>query len=206
VAGSNAIQYGSIGTSGTGFLNVNITWPATTTANSLLVAVVMGKCASNPPISAAPSGWTSTLVQNQGTTSVQIYFKTAAAAQSSTGNFQIGNAGQAGDVQVLAAEYHPGGGGGLDKQAQAAGTSGSPATGSTGTLSQSAETIIAGMLASVVGTFTSPTNGFKIGVQRSQGAISGALLDKIVSATTTQSTAATLSSTAWCTSIITQKT
>jgi hypothetical protein len=203
---TNAIQYAFAKASNAGNVVLNGTWPASTTTNSLLVAVVSCKFGAFSGTISAPAGWTSTLQQNQGLTTVQIFYKAAAASQTTTGNFQVNNISGTADGILLVGEYHPGGGGGLDKQAQQAGVSSSPSTPHTGTLSQASETIVAGLVATTAGTFTSPQNSYLIGIQKSQGAITAGLLDKLVSATTSEFTGATLSSSAWCASITTYKT
>jgi hypothetical protein len=185
-------QFGNNGANGANPNSASITWPGATVAGNLLVAVVSAYGVA-PVTMSAPAGWVLASQNNQTNLVTRIYYLANAASQTVTGNFTANYLNTTASLlSVVTAEVvgapasSP-----LDvNQKTATGTASPASTALTGTLAQASEIIIAGVAFAVsAGSASAPTNGFTIGVQRTQGGgLTSALLYKIVSVVTSTST------------------
>ncbi len=167
--------------SGTSSATANGTWPATTLAGNGLVAVLVGKGSTAAPNISAPTGWVRAGTDAiTGFTRVGIFYKAAAAAQGTTGNFNVnGFAVDSINAIVLLAEYYsitnalP-----LDKTANNTGAASNPVTANTGSIASVPETLVAGFGILPDAAASGPTNGFVIVEQATSGLVSAVLADK----------------------------
>jgi hypothetical protein len=171
----------------------SVTWPAATTAGSLLVAVISYNSAAADPT--LPSGWSLARRKSTGTNSVAIAYKEGAASQTVTGNFSGGTV-----IAIECAEYRNiVVTGSLDQIADNSGTSATASTGTTSSTVQPYELAIAALSANASAvTFSAPTNGFDITGQRNASGLTACQMWLATLATGTYAAAATLSaSRAW---------
>lgn len=188
-SGGISLVPGQHGTN-TGATAVSFTWPASTTAGNILLAIFASNKAGPPAATLTPpAGWSTGPTMTFATKErVTLYYYQNAPSQSSTGNFSTNGSG----CSICCAEFAGLKTSGVaDASSQNSGSSASADSGTTGTTAQASELWIGGFGAPSV-TLSSPTNGFSI-LDQVSSAGGTALLYKIASATGAANTGATLS-------------
>jgi len=159
--------------------SVSASWPAATTAGSLLVAIVV-EDANN---AITMTGWTSAVRSNYVNRRVQIFYKENASSESGSVTASFGASTYGGififeysGVALTSA---------LDKTATADGTTNPASSGTTAATTQDDEVCLTGILVLDSGTFSSPTNSFTLDAQVTPGSRTAAACRRIVTSSGT---------------------
>lgn len=141
--------------------NINLSWGSTTTAGSLLVAVIAfsGKFTT---FGGVPSGWSTAVTQSSGNnSSVIIAYKANAVSQTSTGSFSFLVSSNIGAAEIGIAEFaNLAASSPLDQTASQTNSGTGPVTGTTSTLAHAIELAIGGFQQSgASGSWSSPFDG-----------------------------------------------
>lgn len=181
--------------------SVGLSWTSATTTGNLLVVQVACCSAITQGLFGVgvtpPAGWSTAIDGSIG--GVWVFYKPNASSQSATGNFAVNDINPA-DFTLCLLGVEVSGiktSGSFDKSNTSSGLGTSASTGSTGTLSQASEFVLAALSNAAPaggddGTFSGLTAGFTSLGQGNDGFQQSLAAYRIVSATTAQSASASI--------------